>query len=153
MKRGKSKQDVQTDPLFVKATEKRFGLIGFDLAASAENAQTISYFTKEHNSLIQQWHKIETDGVLWLNPEFSDVEPWVQKCAAESSLVCKPILCLVPASVGANWWRKWVMPSAHVIQLNGRLTFVGHTQAYPKDLALLVYYAGLTGVSIWQWQK
>lgn len=161
IKRGKSVQEVGTDPKFIEAVLGRFGYIGFDLAASASNSKASltndalsrkAYFDKVDDSLKQKWNELECDGVMWLNPEYSDIEPWVAKCAAESALICKPILCLVPASVGANWWKEWVHPSAHAIFLNGRLTFDGHTQPYPKDLSLLVYFGGLTGDSIWRWK-
>ena len=154
MNRGRSKQDVGTDPKFIEAVKRRFGPIAFDLAASDENAKAPNYYRKEDNSLIQLWHEIKAvNGVLWLNCEYDQIEPWVMKCASESSLICKPILLLVPASVGANWFKHWVVPSAHVIFLNGRLTFEGHTQPYPKDLCLAVYFAGITGFSTWTWNK
>lgn len=41
---------------------------------------------------------------------------------------------------------------AHVLLLNGRLTFVGHTQPYPKDCALLLYsLAGRQRYDVWTW--
>jgi hypothetical protein len=39
-----SRQDYQTDPLFMEAVKKRFGPIGFDLAAHAGNTQHARYF-------------------------------------------------------------------------------------------------------------
>jgi hypothetical protein len=150
IRRGKSKQDVQTDPEFMKAVKFRFGEISFDLAASSENTQHSNFFSKEQNSMIQQWHKIP--GWLWLNCEFDRIEPWAIKCADESALGAK-ILLLTPASVGANWFSRWVSPNAYVLALNGRLKFVGHTQAYPKDCTLSVFCAGLRGFDTWNWKQ
>src|SRR5687768_10819519 len=97
MKRGKSKQDVQTPPEFMSAVYKRFGPICWDLAASAENTQHASnYFTKEQNSLIQPWHEIQKSanhfGWLWLNCEYDDIAPWASKCAAEMELGARILL-------------------------------------------------------------
>lgn len=61
------------------------------------------------------------------------------------------ILMLVPASVGTHWFAQHVVPHAHVLYLAPRLTFVGETAPYPKDLMLCVYAHGLTGSSCWQW--
>lgn len=156
MKRGKSKQDVQTPLEFMEAVYKRFGSICWDLAASPENTQHASnYFTKEQNSLVQPWHKIQQGvnhwGWLWLNCEYDDIAPWASKCATEMELGAR-ILLLTPASVGSNWFKNFVRPSAHVIFLNGRIQFVGHKTGYPKDLALSVYCSNLTGDSIWRWK-
>src|SRR5687768_9966490 len=112
IRRGQSKQDVQTDPEFMRAVNRRFGALSFDLAASFDNRQHDNYFSKEQDSLVQQWHKIP--GYLWLNPEFDDIEPWARKCAEESKLGAS-ILLLTPASVGSNWFAKWVIPNAYVL--------------------------------------
>jgi hypothetical protein len=62
------------------------------------------------------------------------------------------ILLLVPASVGANWFQNHVAPNAHVIELVGRVKFVGHKQGFPKDLVLCAFMHGLTGRSSWKWR-
>jgi phage N-6-adenine-methyltransferase len=94
--RGSSKQDYATPPDFMSAVEKRFGLVAFDLAASANNSKHANYFSESDNSLVQEWHKIP--GNLWLNPPFDPITPWAQKCASESILGAT-IFFLVPASV------------------------------------------------------
>jgi hypothetical protein len=45
---------------------------------------------------------------------------------------------LVRSSTGANWLRDSVHQRARVLLLNDRLTFVGHTNTYASDLALLL---------------
>ena len=59
---------------------------------------------------------------------------------------------LVPASVGSNWWMHWVHQRASVRFLNPRVTFIGHAQGYPKDLALCVY-DGKFGYECWRWKE
>lgn len=152
MKRGKSKQDVETPPEFIAAVEKRFGKIVFDLAASAENTKHPDFFSKEQDSLKQEWHKIAPHaGWLWLNPEFDDITVWATKCAAEMELGAR-IIILTPASVGANWYRDWVRPSAHSVFLGNRIQFVGSDHGYPKDLMCSIYMSGVTGDSFWKWK-
>lgn len=151
---GKSEQSVQTPPEFMSAVRGLLNIDEFywDLAADEHNTQAKHWCGEEHNSLIQEWAWYSKVEWLWLNPPYGDIGPWVQKCCNESQAGAK-IACLVPASVGANWWLHWVDGQAQVYLLNGRITFVGHKSPYPKDLALLLYRPNVTGgYSIWSWK-
>jgi len=171
-----SKQDYATDPAFIVAVEQRFGPIGFDLAAHAGNKKHPRYFAPREfvvttgskktgdlvvtrtpnvdpeavalDALTQPWRDLRADGLLWLNPEFSDITPWAQKCAAEQS----NITMLVPAAVGSNWYRDHVAPFADVYLLNGRLCFDG-ANLFPKDCLLAHYHGGPPSLRIWEWRK
>jgi phage N-6-adenine-methyltransferase len=149
-KPGKSEQTVGTPRDFLDAVEKRWGKITFDLAATKDNAVCKRFYSPEDDSLNKKWRKLE--GVLWLNPPFSRIEPWAHKC--EHSLMArafKDLLFLVPASVGANWFVEHCYRKALVIFLQGRLTFVGHAQPYPKDM-ILVDYGANPGFEVWDWR-
>jgi phage N-6-adenine-methyltransferase len=146
---GKSVQDVQTEPALMKAVHERFGAPDFDLAASRENTQSPAFYSKRDNSLVREWHKLH--GLLWLNPPFSDLEPWAKKCAAESAKGAR-ILLLTPASVGSNWFGEHVLPNALVLALAPRVTFVGHANCYPKDVILSYFHAGVRGFDVWRWK-
>lgn len=130
-----SKQDVGTPRDFLDAVEARFGKIAFDLAASVDNAVVPHYFDKETDSLKQDWSKL--DGLLWLNPEFAEIEPWVQK-AAETQFQHR-FLCLLPSGFRTGWYRRWCKNRCHTYILEGYFKFVGHKLAFPKDLMLLEY--------------
>lgn len=151
--KGKSKQDYRTPPVFLDAVRERWGITQFacDLAATAENTVVPGcYYDQEMNSLVQSW---VMGGINWLNPPFADIEPWVQKALHESQDGAHTLV-LVPAGVGSNWWRIFVHEEAHVYFLNGRITFLGAADPYPKDLALLEYGPNiLPGYTIWRWQK
>ncbi len=154
LNRYKSEQDVGTPRNFIDAVERRFGSIVFDLAASSENTKAqFTYFSPDDDSLSQDWARIG-NGVLWLNPPFSNIAPWAAKCAATSPLLNPraKILLLVPASVGAKWFAEHVHQKAYVLALQGRLTFDGSTAPYPKDLVLAVYGCGLVGFDVWKWR-
>lgn len=146
--RGGSKQDYQTPAVFMAAVLKRFGPINFDLAASPHNTQHANFFSEQDDSLRQEWHKIA--GNLWLNPPFSNIAPWAAKCHAESQLGAR-ILFLVPASVGANWFRDHVHRHAFILSLNGRMSFDGK-QPYIKDLVLICHGWGV-GFDTWDWRN
>ncbi len=150
IRRGRSNQDVGTDPLFMDAVVRRFGEIDFDLAASKENAKSSLFYTKQDDSLTKNWNQIR--GSLWLNPPFDNIGPWAKKCL-DSSCYESNILLLVPASVGSNWFRDYVWNRSYVMFLNGRLTFEGQTQPYPKDCLLAYYGSGIAGSEIWNWKQ
>jgi len=144
---GKSKQNQETPWEFINAVEKRFGKITFDLAADEHNHRHSSYFSEQDDSFAQAWHKI--DGLLWLNPPFRRIAPWVAKCASEKVLGAK-IALLVPAAVGSNWFADHVHEKALVLPFRPRLSFDGKNP-YPKDLLLAVY--GLPPCfELWRWK-
>ena len=146
--RHKSRQDIQTPPDFLRAVRSRY-MVDFklDAAASATNAVAESFYTEEQNGLTNPWASW-----TWCNPPYSDVEPWVKKAYSERKLGIGSFL-LLPASVGSNWWKFWVHGKAHAILLNGRITFIGQKDPYPKDLAMLIYCPQIRGgYDVWSWQ-
>ena len=66
-----------------------------------------------------------------------------------------PLLVLVPASIGSNWYAKYVYHYATTWALSPRIQFTGHTTPYPKDLMLL-QYGGLDcehmALKLWRWK-
>lgn len=150
-KPGRSEQIVVTPDDFINAVKERLGIKHFtyDLAASAENTKAERFYTESDNSLIQEWN---LGGWCWLNPPYSKIEPWVSKACIEAERGAK-IAMLVPSSTGSNWWADYVHTECYTTFLNGRITFVGHTSSYPKDLALLLYAPYLDGGScVWDWK-
>jgi phage N-6-adenine-methyltransferase len=157
-KPGKSKQDYRTPPEFLDAVKHRLHIYGFlhDLAATYDNAVCSACFTPEDNSLTQNWTRLrysdDPHPWCWLNPPYADIEPWVAKAASESKLGAH-IAMLVPASVGANWWRDYVEHDSYQLFLNGRIKFVGCKDYYPKDCALLLYTPFIrSGSAVWDWR-
>jgi phage N-6-adenine-methyltransferase len=151
---GRSKQDYQTPPEFITAVKRKLGITNFDidLAADATNRQAEQWYGLDNglDSLTQPW-KVG-DGWNWLNPPYSNIRPWVEKAEKEAKMGAKTAV-LIPASVGSNWWFDYVHQIAHVLLLNGRLTFVGCPSCYPKDCALLLYsHSHQGGYRVWPWQ-
>jgi phage N-6-adenine-methyltransferase len=152
-KPNRSKQDYCTPKAFLAAVRSRLQIQDFDidLAATAENTVTTRFYATAQNSLIQPW--TVGDGWNFLNPPFADLAPWVEKAWAEAQRGARTAV-LVPAAVGSNWWRDCVHGKAHVLLLNGRITFVGETQGYPKDCCLLLYGPSIVPqYSVWTWTK
>jgi phage N-6-adenine-methyltransferase len=152
-KPGRSKQDYATPPEFIAAVKSRLRIerFAFDLAADMYNAKAQGYFTEEQDSLTQNWWMAGgvNYGWCWLNPPFSNIEPWAKKCSETTGV---NIAFLVPAAVGANWFRDHVDGKAHVLLLNGRICFDG-VGPYPKDCVLCLYGPFRNGYEVWDWRK
>ncbi len=149
-KRWASNQSVETPDDFIMAVQYCYGMPSFDLAADDDNKKAQFYYDEEDDSLTRNWH--ELDGLLWLNPPFANITPWAAKCAKESAEGAH-VLLLVPASVGSNWFMDHVYGIADVVALNGRLTFKGCKDAYPKDCILCEFSPATTGqFSVWDWK-
>lgn len=151
-KPGKSKQDYGTPWEFIFAVTARFGPIVCDLAASAENAKAATFYDKQRDSLSVSWSTEHPTGNLWLNPEFADIDPWAEKCVAESAKRHGFIFLLTPASIGTGWFSRHVNGKAYVLGLDPRLQFEGTTAPYPKDLMMSVFGYGLSGFDTWRWK-
>ncbi len=147
---AQSKQDFGTPWSLIGAVQERFGKIGFDLAASAENTKHQRFYSIADNALVQDWGKLEGLGLLWLNPEFRDIRPWAEKCLLHASKV--RVAMLTPASVGANWYRVFVFKRADTSFLNDRITFDGAEYAFPKDCMISVFGPAMSGqFEVWSW--
>jgi hypothetical protein len=152
---GKSFQDVGTPREFLNAVEKRFGDIMWDLAAHEGNSVAASGFYGPgsgfgENAFKEIWHSIP--GLLWLNPPFENIKEWAMRAAAESGHGAR-ILMLIPAAIGTNYFKEWIWPFARIYALSPRLTFVGHTQSYPKDLILCEYSRDVVpALECWRWK-
>lgn len=155
-KPGKSEQTVGTPPEFLAAVRGRFGMIGWDLAATADNsvAGCFAYFgpgsLDGEDSLAQDWPKAK---LCWLNPPFGNIAPFAAKACLESKRGVRTAM-LVPASVGSNWFASYVFGKAAVLAIRPRLTFVGQKDPYPKDLILCLYGPwSPPGFALWNWKS
>lgn len=112
------------------------------------------------DAFAQSWSTISEEfkspsggpGLLWLNCEFSEIEPWAQRCKREAERGAN-ILLLTPAAVGSNWYRDHVAGHASIDNLNGRLCFDGKN-VFPKDCILSHYHLRSDrSVSVWNWRE
>jgi phage N-6-adenine-methyltransferase len=159
----RSKQDYETPDDFLAATKHLLGIqaFAFDYAATPENAKATHFWTPDDDSLSKSpilwsrpfvsYRRSQMWG--WLNPPYTNIGPWTLACA-QAKIEGARIAMLVPAGVGSNWFRDHVFGDACVLFLNGRLTFVGSKDCYPKDCLLLLWASDLNdeGCHIWTWK-
>jgi phage N-6-adenine-methyltransferase len=151
--------NLATAPEVFDPLHERFRFT-IDVAALPHNAKLERYFTPEQDGLRQSW----AGERVWLNPPYSDIEPWVQKAHGEWLLSSRPqwggpelIVMLVPANrCEQGWWQRQVEPHRRadtlaVEFLAGRLRFIKHghdrvepNQRPPFGCALLIWGDGRT---------
>jgi hypothetical protein len=153
-KPGRSKQDYETPADFLAAAKARLGIdqFVFDFACRPDNAKAENF--NHGDSLAIAWEALDLEhGWAWLNPPFADIAPWAQRCA-QFKRDGGHVALLVPAAVGANWFRDHVHCQASVLFLNGRIKFVGAKDYYPKDCILALYspFYG-PGYDVWSWRQ
>lgn len=107
------------------------------------------------DALVQSWHLIPdiAGGLLWLNPPFADIEPWVCKCKEEARLMPPntSILFLVPAAVGSVWFLENVFGLGDRNYLKPRVPFNG--ESYNKDCMIVEFHRDMSGrCFVWDWR-
>lgn len=77
-----------------------------DVAAAEHNAKLERYFTREDDGLAQSW----AGEMVWCNPPYSAIWPWVAKAWKEYSGT-RGIVMLLPANrTEQGWWQDLVEP-------------------------------------------
>lgn len=107
----------------------RFGPFDIDLAACESSSKCDMFYSKEINSLAQDWtiHKR-----MFLNPPYDDIMPWAIK-AADTIAKAKSgttITVVLPNDNSTAWYAKFLSGSSRVINIisdgkrSGRISFV-----------------------------
>lgn len=131
VKRFQSEQAVATPWEFIRAVEKKFGPIAWDLAATIGNAKAANFITPEMDTFKQDWAKLLNGRLGWLNPEFDPMVKSVSKCSYEARKGAT-FLLLSPASISTNWFWDHVQPFATVYSITPRICFEGSHNVFPK---------------------
>jgi phage N-6-adenine-methyltransferase len=130
--------DRSVHPAHYLAFVDRFGEFTLDVAAAAHNTKCARYFDRETDGLAQPW----ADELVWCNPPYSLIEPWVRKAWDEAPHT-RGIVMLLPANrTEQKWWQRLVEPyrdqpgsGLRVEFLPGRMRFikVGHDDIRPNE--------------------
>ncbi len=164
---SKGTQDYTTPPELVQYFARSNGVeLILDLAASTENARCPFFITKERdeaNELPVDWavelmtvanhaDLVHAYSGAWLNPPFKRCAPFMERAAKAGEEGAK-IITLTLASLGTDWYRKWVKPYALSLILEERVRFLGQPDDYPKELMVSFYGFGRTGLGWTKWKR
>jgi hypothetical protein len=99
-------------------------------------------FDEASDGLSQSWATSRPGGLVYVNPPFNDIEPWVRKCA-ESAQEGALVVALLPLRTFTKWYQEIVWPSAtYKVELAQRVAFSLRGQPQPgyrEPCALFVW--------------
>jgi site-specific DNA-methyltransferase (adenine-specific) len=98
-----------------------------DVAASESNTKCKRFWTRDTDGLARTW---KTTDVHWMNHPYSQSALWVRK-AHEASKRGVVTVALLPNRSATGWYRDYVVPSALIVQLHGRIPFYRENSAAP----------------------
>lgn len=128
-----SKTDNWATPQYLFDKYNKIYNFTLDVCADLTNAKCNKFFTKEDDSLRQEW-----TGTCWMNPPYGrEIKKWMKK-AYEASQSGNTVVCLVPARTDTEWWHEYAM-KGEIEFLRGRVKFGGHTNSAPFPSAVIVF--------------
>ncbi len=105
---------------------------GFDLdpCSGAETSPIASArYDDTDDGLTEPWF-----GKVWLNPPYSDMEPWARKCVGETtSRRADTVVALIPSRTSADWWQNNVAKATALCFVDHRIEFQGRTGGDNRD--------------------
>ena len=139
---NKPTDEWATPPALFNMLNKLLGPITFDVCATTKNSKTENFFRKEDYSTGALSEGVEWPrSIVWMNPPYSNPEPWCRKAWQESQKGTT-VIALLPGDSSTGWWHNWVMLSQQVFMLNKRIRFVGARQSYNRPSVVVVWGAG-----------
>lgn len=107
-----------------------------DPAASDDNAKCEKYYTKDQNGLAQSWQ----GEVVFCNPPYGrNVGEWVKKARDEYLLGACTVAMLLPSRTDTKWFHDYILGTAEVRFVRGRLKFGDSKDAAPFPSIVVVY--------------
>lgn len=121
--------------------------IGLDPATDDRNRlHAARYFTRATNGLASEWTPANaTPGSVWMNPPYGrEIRLWTSLFIMHAGYWSTPHLALLPARVGARWYREITTAAQCVCELDGRVRFDLPSGEPAPDVArwgnVLVYF-------------
>ena len=116
-----NKEDWETPQDFYDQLNAKYHF-KWDLAASDDNAKCSYYFTRDDNSLEQDWEGLS--GNLFLNPPYGrELKLWVKKAATTGLKDKQNLVMLIPSRTDTSYWHDYIFNHAEIKFLRGRLKF------------------------------
>ena len=111
---------IETPDWLYKRLDSEFDF-QVDLACNRMNKKAdVGLCFEDTDSLAVDWHTL-TDGWMWLNPPYSPLKPWVEKCQREFLKGAK-IVVLMPPILSTRYFSK--VPPAQIRLMLGRVSFL-----------------------------
>lgn len=100
-----SVDDRMVNPGLFAPLDLRFGFT-IDVAASEANTRCARFYDRDTDGLAQSW----AGEVVWCNPPYSAIAPWVAKAWAECGSALTIVMLLPANRTEQGWWHAMVEP-------------------------------------------
>lgn len=130
-----SNSDEWETPLeLYKRLNERFKFT-LDPCSTKENHLCDKYYTKEENGLCKSW-KNET---VFVNPPYSKIKQWVEKCYNEHETNGTTIVMLIPSRTDTRYFHEYIYHKAEIEFIKGRLHFSNSKNSAPFPSMIVIY--------------
>ena len=113
---------------------KRFKFT-LDPCSTIENHLCNKYYTKEENGLCKSW-KGET---VFVNPPYSKIKQWVEKCYKEYETNGTTIVMLIPSRTDTRYFHEYIYHKSEIQFIKGRLHFSNSKNSAPFPSMIVIY--------------
>lgn len=128
-------EEWQTPHYLFNALDSEFHF-QVDVCATSENAKCQVFFDKNVDGLKREWSPFR----CWMNPPYGKkIDQWMHKAYKESQRGAL-VVCLIPARTDTQWWHEWVMKSAEIRFVRGRISFGDGKQSAPFPSCISIFY-------------
>ena len=114
-----TKDEWETPKYFFDLLDRIFRFT-LDPCASPSNAKCKKFYTKDDNGLSQDW----IGESVFVNPPFSDIKSWVQKCYQEGTKENTIVVMILPSRTDTKYWHDYIMKANEIWFCKGRVNFL-----------------------------
>lgn len=133
-----NRDDWETPPELYAALDAEFSF-NLDVAASDANHKCAAYYTKETDGLSKNWGGY----TVFCNPPYGNaIKRWVRKAYEEAKKPGTTVVMVLPARTDTGWFHDWILGTAEIRFIRGRLRFSGATQNAPFPSMVVIYRNG-----------
>lgn len=108
-----------------------------DPCSTEENHLCDKYYTKKENGLCKSW-KGET---AFVNPPYSEIKQWVEKCYLEHETNGVTAVMLIPSRTDTKYFHEYIYHKAKIEFIKGRLHFSNSKNSAPFPSMIVIYDA------------
>jgi phage N-6-adenine-methyltransferase len=138
-----SSSEWPTPQWLVDQLAEEFGPFDLDPAATVDNAKAPTYFTVLEDGLAQPW-----SGRVFCNPPYgrTSTPAWLAKAEAEAGAGRATLaVCLVPANVDTDWWRRYEADPQVFTRVIGRIRWKAGQRGEAWFPSAIIVFGRLTG--------
>ena len=114
-----SKDYWETPQYFFNLLNSEF-VFTLDPCSSEENHKCNKYYTEETNGLNKSW----IGERVFVNPPFSNLKEWSEKCYKESLNGITTIVMILPTRSDTKYWHDYIMKAYEIRLCYGRVNFL-----------------------------